>query len=78
MQSEYIANSGYHATNATVRKNEDQMVEATTIFTEANSRLARQLKDHYKEVKEVKALLKNERAGGRGQIAFTPSLNNYS
>jgi hypothetical protein len=44
---------------------------------EANLRLARQLEERSNEVKEVKALLKKECDGRRGQITFTPSPDNY-
>jgi hypothetical protein len=53
----------------------DRGVVAT--ITEANSRLARQLEDRSNELKEIKALLKNERAARKGQITLNPSLDNY-
>jgi hypothetical protein len=43
----------------------DRGVVAT--LNEANARLARQLEERSKEVKEVNALLKKERAGRRGK-----------
>jgi regulator of sirC expression with transglutaminase-like and TPR domain len=46
-------------------------------LTEANSRLARQLKDRPNELKEDKALLKKERAERKGQRTFNPSPDNY-
>jgi hypothetical protein len=48
-----------------------------TTLTEANARLARQLEERSKEVKEVKALIKKEHNKRRGQRPFTPSLENY-
>jgi hypothetical protein len=53
----------------------DRGVMAT--LTEANSRLARQLEDRSNELKEVKALLKKERAERKGQRTFNPSPDNY-
>jgi hypothetical protein len=53
----------------------DRGIVAT--LTEENSRLARQLEERSKEVKEVKAWIKKERAERRGQIPFTPSVDNY-
>jgi hypothetical protein len=46
-------------------------------LTEANARQARQMEDHSKEIKEVKALLKKVRAERRGKRPFTPSLDNW-
>jgi hypothetical protein len=54
-------------------------------LTEANSRLAKQLEDNATSLKEVKALLKKERAkrasGGNTyrppRLSFTPSSDNY-
>jgi hypothetical protein len=46
-------------------------------LTEENSRLARQLEDRYNELKEVKALLKRERAERKGQRTCNPSPDNY-
>jgi hypothetical protein len=53
----------------------DRGVVAT--MTEANSRLARQLEDRYNELKEIKALLKRERADRKGQRTFNPYPDNY-
>jgi hypothetical protein len=47
------------------------------ILTEANARLPKQLKELSNEVKEVKALLKKEKAERKGQITFNPSPDNY-
>jgi hypothetical protein len=46
-------------------------------LTETNSRLVRQLEDRSNELKEVKALLKKERAYRKGQRTFNPSPENY-
>jgi hypothetical protein len=46
-------------------------------LTEANLRLTRQLEYRSSELKEVKALLENERADRKGHITFTPSRDNY-
>jgi hypothetical protein len=46
-------------------------------LTDANVRLARQLVECSKEVKEVKSLLKKDHVERRGQRPFTPSLENY-
>jgi hypothetical protein len=53
----------------------DRGIVAT--LTEANSRLARQLEDRSNELKEVKALLKKERADRKGQTTFNPYPENY-
>jgi hypothetical protein len=53
----------------------DRGVVAT--LTEANSRLAKQLEDRSNELKDIKALLKNERADRKGQRTFNPSPDNY-
>jgi hypothetical protein len=45
--------------------------------TEANARLAKQLKDNSNELRELKALLKKERTERRGQHSFNPFPNNY-
>jgi hypothetical protein len=46
-------------------------------LTQTNSRLAKQLEDNSTELRELKALLKNERSENRGQISFNPSpINN--
>jgi hypothetical protein len=41
-------------------------------LTEANSSLTRQLEDRSNELKEIKALLKKERADRKGQITLNP------
>jgi hypothetical protein len=46
-------------------------------FTEANSRLVKQFEDRSNELKDIKALLKNERADRNGQRNFNPSPDNY-
>jgi hypothetical protein len=43
---------------------------------EANFRLAKQLEDRSKKLKEIKALLENERADRKGQRTFNPSPDN--
>jgi hypothetical protein len=53
----------------------DRGVVAT--LTEANSRLAKQLEDRSKKLKEIKALLENERADRKGRRTFKPSPDNY-
>jgi hypothetical protein len=53
----------------------DRGIVAT--LTEANSRLARQLEDRSNKLKEIKALLKKERADRKGQRTFNPSPDNY-
>jgi hypothetical protein len=63
------------ATATSAATSTDRGVVAT--LTEVNTRLARQLEDRSKEVKEVKALLKKEHAERRGQRHVIPSANNY-
>jgi hypothetical protein len=46
-------------------------------LTQANSRLAKQLEDNSSELRELKALLNNERREKRGQRSFNPSASNY-
>jgi hypothetical protein len=46
-------------------------------LTQANARLAKQLEDNSKELRELKALLKKERTEKRGQRSFNPSPINY-
>jgi hypothetical protein len=46
-------------------------------LTEANSLLARQLEDRSMKFKDVKALLKKERAKRKGQRTFNPTLDKY-
>jgi hypothetical protein len=41
-------------------------------LTQANSRLAKQLEDNSAELRELKALLNNERCEKCGQISFNP------
>jgi hypothetical protein len=53
----------------------DRNVVATR--TEANTRLVKQLEDTSNELRELNALIKNERAEKRGQRSFNPSPNNY-
>jgi hypothetical protein len=48
----------------------DRSVVAT--LTEENSRLAKQLEDRSKKLKDIKALLKKERAERKGHITFNP------
>jgi hypothetical protein len=53
----------------------DRGIVAT--LTEANSRLAKQLEERYNEMKEVKSILKKERAERKRQRTSNPSLENY-
>jgi hypothetical protein len=53
----------------------DRDIVAT--LTEANARLVRKLEDRSNEVKEIKALLKKERADRKGQRTFNPLPENY-
>jgi hypothetical protein len=53
----------------------DSGVVAT--LTEANSRLAKQLEDNSNELKDIKALLKKERAEIKGQRNFNTYPDNY-
>jgi hypothetical protein len=46
-------------------------------LTQANSRLAKQLEDNSTELRELKALLNQERREKRGQRSGNPSLSNY-
>jgi hypothetical protein len=48
-----------------------------TALTQANSFLAKQLEDNSAELRELKALLHNERCDKRGQITLNPSQSNY-
>jgi hypothetical protein len=91
MQGESAANSGYHASTATVGQTEDQMAQATigalanlaadrvvvATLTEENSRLARQLEERSNELKEIKSLLKKERANRKGQRVLNPYPDKY-
>jgi hypothetical protein len=54
---------------------EDRCVVAT--LTQANACLVKQLEDNSNELRELKALIKKERAGKRGQCSFKPSPDNY-
>jgi hypothetical protein len=45
--------------------------------TQANSRLAKQLEDNSSELRELKALLNQERREKRGPRSFNPSASNY-
>jgi hypothetical protein len=53
----------------------DRGVVAT--LTEANSRLVKQLEHQSNRLKDIKALLKKERADRNGQRTFNPSPDNY-
>jgi hypothetical protein len=53
----------------------DQGVVAA--LTQANARLAKQLEDNSNELRELKALLNQERSAKRGQRSFNPSPTNY-
>jgi uncharacterized protein YdbL (DUF1318 family) len=66
--------NGYLANLATATA-EDRGVVAT--LAEANACLAKQLEDNTNELRELKALLKNERTERRGQRIFKPLPNNY-
>jgi hypothetical protein len=46
-------------------------------LTQANSRLAKQLEENYSELRELKAMLNQERREKRGPISFNPSASNY-
>jgi hypothetical protein len=46
-------------------------------LTQANSRLPKQLKVNSSELRELKALLNQERHEKRGQRVFNPSSSNY-
>jgi hypothetical protein len=46
-------------------------------LTQANVRLAKQLEENSNELRELKALLNQERSAKRGQRNFNPSPNNY-
>jgi hypothetical protein len=46
-------------------------------LTQANSRLAKQLEDNSAELREIRALLHNERCDKHGQRTFSPSQRNY-
>jgi hypothetical protein len=46
-------------------------------LTQANSRLAKQLEENSSELREVKALLNQERRDKRGLRSFNPSSSNY-
>jgi hypothetical protein len=53
----------------------DRGVVAT--LTEVISCLAKKLEYHWKDLKEIKALLKKERADKKGQRTLNPSPDNY-
>jgi hypothetical protein len=44
---------------------------------QANARLAKQLEENSNELRELKALLNQERSAKRGQRSFNPSPTNY-
>jgi hypothetical protein len=46
-------------------------------LTQANSRLAKQLEETSSELRELKALLNQERREKRGPRSFNPSASNY-
>jgi hypothetical protein len=46
-------------------------------LAQANSRLAKQLEDNSTELRELKALLNQERRDRRGPRSFNPSATNY-
>jgi hypothetical protein len=46
-------------------------------LTQANSRLAKQLEENSSELRELKALLNQERRDKRGPRSFNPSSSNY-
>jgi hypothetical protein len=46
-------------------------------LTEANSRLFKQLEDRSNELKDIKAILKKEKAERKEQRTFNPSPDNY-
>jgi hypothetical protein len=46
-------------------------------LTQAKSRLVKQLEDNSSELRELKALLNQERRDKRGPRSFNPSSNNY-
>jgi hypothetical protein len=46
-------------------------------LTQANSRLAKQLEENSSELRELKALLNQERHDKRGPKSFNPSSSNY-
>jgi hypothetical protein len=46
-------------------------------LTQANSRLTKQLEDNSSELRELKALLNQERRERRGTRSFNPSASNY-
>jgi hypothetical protein len=48
-----------------------------TTLTEANSRLAKQLEYRSNDMKDIKALLKKERAYRKGKRTLNPSPDNY-
>jgi hypothetical protein len=51
--------------------------DVAVTLTEANSHLARQLEYHSNELKDIKALIKKERADRNGQTALNPSRDKY-
>jgi hypothetical protein len=53
----------------------DRGIVAT--LTDANSRLTKQLEDSSQNLKEIKALLKNERNERSSRNTFEPPNNNY-
>jgi hypothetical protein len=46
-------------------------------LTQANARLAKQLEENSNELRELKALINQERSAKRGQRSFNPSNTNY-
>jgi phage shock protein A len=48
-----------------------------TAPTQANSHLAKQLEENYSELRELKALLNQERRDKRVPRSFSPSVSNY-
>jgi hypothetical protein len=54
---------------------EDRGVVAA--LTQANCHLAKQLEENSSELRELKALLNQERCGNQGPRSFNPSSSNY-
>jgi hypothetical protein len=50
---------------------------AVAALTQANSRLAKQLEENSTELRELKALLNQERRDRRGPRIFNPLASNY-
>jgi hypothetical protein len=88
MKGETASHAGFHSASAAMTQTEDQMAKATigasanlataaTAAAEANSHLVKQLEETSSELRELRALLHQERRDKRGPRSFNSSASNY-